>query len=97
MKRPEDNHGLAEMPVSPVYERNVAAARPSRDGARSLEEWQTRYASRVMERAGWSQRGSIAVAKAAATLQCGEARTESWEAPEDAADEVMSSWEHPHG
>lgn len=97
MKRPEDIHGLAEMAVSTACERSPLDATPSCAGAVTLEEWQTRYASRVMERAGWSQRGSIAVAKAAATLQYGEASSGSWNSPEEAADEVMSSWEHPHG
>lgn len=93
MKRPENGHCPAGTAANTASEREPVA----RAGAVSLEEWQTRYASRVMERAGWSKPGATAVAKAAATLQCGEADSDRWDAPEDAADEVMSSWEHAHG
>lgn len=64
-------------------------------GSLTREEWQTRYASRVMERAGWSPLGANAVAKAAATLQA--ERGADWDAPEVAADEVMSYSEGGHG
>jgi hypothetical protein len=72
----------------------ASAARPPLESL-TREEWQTRYASRVMERAGWSPPGAYAVAKAAATLQA--ERGVEWDEPEVAADEVMSYSEGVHG
>ncbi|WP_454909653.1 hypothetical protein [Variovorax gossypii] len=83
--------------MSTVLNRMNASTTPEPLGALTREEWQTRYASRVMERAGWSRPGANAVAKAAATLQAGQEGGFDWDAPEDAADEVMSSSESNRG
>lgn len=71
----------------------------------SRDEWQRRYAARIMECAGWPERAAIEAARVGAEeheryeRQAGNAV--SWiggpvgrlETPEEQADEEMSNWE----
>lgn len=68
------------------------------------EEWERRYAARIMERAGWPEHAAIDASKAGSEAYeeqergCGNAPV--WwggpsgadNTPEDAADEEMSYW-----
>ena len=68
------------------------------------EEWERRYAARIMERAGWPEHAAIAASKAGSEAYeekergCGNAVV--WwggpsgadNTPEDQADEEMSYW-----
>ena len=64
--------------------------------ALAREEWQRRYAARIMEVAGLDERAAMQIAQDAADGQeyfaTAEGRTVAWVDPEDAADSEMSYW-----
>jgi hypothetical protein len=70
------------------------------------EEWQRRYAARIMERAGWPEHAAIEAARVGAeeyerneraagnaVVWLGVSAGGPWDTPEDLADEEMSYWD----
>lgn len=70
------------------------------------EEWQRRYAARIMERAGWPEHAAIEASRVGAeeyerneraagnaVVWLGVSAGGPWDTPEDCADEEMSYWE----
>ena len=75
-------------------------------GVISREEWQRRYAARIMERAGWPEHAAIEAGRVGAeeyerseraagnaVVWLGVSAGGPWDTPEDLADEEMSYWE----